>query len=401
MVNEIFYCSRCQVRLFGQQFLEGTAFRVRDQFACENCLGDIVAPLSLEEQQEILLQVKALKDSQILEDLPEAPMINEEEFFELDTPDQPAHGPDDYFELDTPERKAKPRAPLPVSSRSAAREESQNRAVVIFLFCLVGIAVLGSFLYYTSGPDITPTPIGARPSQPVAPYNPSLKTYEDRSSMPNPRTAEAKAALEKAREFVRANPADFAGQQETVKKSVDAAEGTPILQEARREYEELLQKQKEILNRDFGALDKETAAAVEKEDFKPAMEKLEQSRTRFNVGEWRGGIDLRIRTLRNVVWKALFPLRDKALAAKQAKNDAEVKAITDRVAKWGLPEFSRDLANALGEGASTPVTAPSTDLKPPSNDAKLYETRWRQAMDSATQRDYDAALAALTRRSPA
>ena len=394
MANEIFYCSRCQIRLFGQQFLEGTAFRVRDQFSCENCLGDIVAPLSLEEQQEILLQVKALKDSQILEDLPEAPMINEEEFFELDTPDQADHGPDDYFELDTPEKKARARAPLPVSSRSAAREESQNRAVMIFLFCLVGIAALGSFLYYTSAPDITPTPIGRQAPAP-APYNPSLKTYDDRSTMPNPRTAEAKAALEKAREFVKANPADFAGQQEMLKKSVDASEGTPVVQEARREYEDLLQKQKETLAREFGGLDKDTTAAVEKEDFKPAMEKLEQSRTRFNVGEWRGGIDLRIRNLRNVVWKALFPLRDKAVAAKQAKNDAEVKTITDRVAKWGLPEFSRDLANSLGEGASAPVTAPTTDIKPPSNDAKLYETRWRQAMESATQRDYDAALAAL------
>jgi hypothetical protein len=391
VANEIFYCSRCQVRLFGQQFLEGTAFRVRDQFSCENCLGDIVAPLSLEEQQEILLQVKALKDSQVLEDLPEAP-INEEEFFELDTPDQASQ--DDYFELDTPERKARPRPPVQVLSRTAAREESQNRAVVIFLFCLVGIALLGSFLYYTSAPEITPTPIGQRP-QVQATYNPSLKTYDDRSTMPNPRIAEAKAALEKAREFVRANPADFTGQQEVVKKSVDTAEGTPVVQEARREYEELLQKQKEILGRDFGALDKETEAAVEKEDFRPAMEKLEQSKTRYNAGEWRGGVDLRIRNLRNVIWKVLFPLRDKAVAAKQAKNDAEVKAISDRVAKWGLPEFSRDLSNSLGEGATTTAPPPPTDIKPPSNEAKTYEIRWRQAMDSATQRDYEAVLAAL------
>jgi hypothetical protein len=396
VANEIFYCSRCQVRLFGQQFLEGTAFRVRDQFSCENCLGDIVAPLSLEEQQEILLQVKALKDSQVLEDLPEVP-INEEEFFELDTPDQAGQAHDDYFELDTPEkeRKSRPRAVLSGPSRSAAREESQNRAVVIFLFCLVGIAMLGSFLYYSSSPEITPTPVGGFKPAP-APYNPSLKTYDDRSTMPNPRTADAKAALEKAREFVRANPADFSGQQEVVKKSVDAAEGTPVVQEARREYEELLQKQKETLAREFGALDKETAAAVEKEEFKPAMEKLEQSKTRYNVGEWRGGVDLRTRNLRNVIWKALFPLRDKAVAAKQAKNDAEVKAITDRVAKWGLPEFSRDLANSLGEGASsTPAPPPTADLKPPSNEVKTYEVRWRQAIESATRRDYDGALAAL------
>ncbi|MBV8880287.1 MAG: hypothetical protein JO332_10005, partial [Planctomycetaceae bacterium] len=106
MPSEIFYCSRCQTRLFGNQFVDGTAFRVRDQISCENCLGEIVAPLSLEEQQEILLQVKALRDSQVIEELPEAP-INEEEFFELDTPDSTA-ADGDFFELDTPEKRARP-----------------------------------------------------------------------------------------------------------------------------------------------------------------------------------------------------------------------------------------------------------------------------------------------------
>lgn len=394
MANEIFYCSRCQTRLFGQQFLEGTAFRVRDQVSCENCLGEVVAPLSLEEQQEILLQVKALKDSQVLEDLPEAP-INEEEFFELDTTTDQAH--DDYFELDTPEKKARPRPALSVSSRSAAKEESQNRAVMIFLFCLVGIAALGSFLYYTSSPEITPTPVGEKPIQPA--YKPSLRTYTDSAAATSPRTEEAKAALEKARTFVKDNPTDLAGQLEVVKKSVDAAEGTPVVQEARREYDLLVRKQKEILAREFETLDQETAAAVEKEEFKAAMDRLEQVKTRFNVGEWRGGVDLRTRNLRNLIWKALFPLRDQAVAAKQAKKDAEVKAIVDRVARWGLPEFSRDLDNSLGGSAGTAAPPPTTDLKPPSNEARAYEVQWRLAMELATQRDYDGALAALDKAS--
>src|SRR5258706_15570415 len=131
MASEIFYCSRCQTRLFGTQFVDGTAFRVREQVSCENCLGEIVAPLSLEEQQEILLQVKALKDSQVMEDLPEVP-INEEEFFELDTPDAP-HDEREYFEVDTPDRKARPRPRVSVTSKTAAHEESQNRAVTVFL----------------------------------------------------------------------------------------------------------------------------------------------------------------------------------------------------------------------------------------------------------------------------
>jgi hypothetical protein len=391
VASEIFYCSRCQRRLFGQQFLEGTAFRVRDQISCENCLGEVVAPLSLEEQQEILLQVRALKDSQVLEQLPEAPM-HEEEFFELDTPDGTSNE-NDFFELDTPAKRSRPRSTVPVTSKGAAAEESENRAVTVFLLCLVGIVAIGFTLYMTSDPDRPVTPIGEKPLQPA--YHPNLKTYEDRSNPNNPRSEEAKAALARARDFARANPADLTGQQEIFKKSVEASDGTPFFQEARRDYEQLLQKHHDLVARDLDAIDKEIAAAAEREEFKPAMDKLDQARTRYNLGEWRGGLDLRSRNLRNTIWKALFPLRDKAVAAKRQKNEAEVKAISDRVAKWGLPEFSRDLDNALGGGLTPSATPPSVDPKAPSADAKTYEIRWRPAIELATQRNYDAALQAL------
>lgn len=393
MSNEIFYCSRCQTRLLGQQFLEGTAFRVRDQISCENCLGEIVAPLSLEEQQEILLQVKALKDSQVLEELPEAP-INEEEFFELDAP-EPAHDPAEFFELDTPEKRAARPRPAGVAGSHAAgeKEASQNRAVLLFLFALVVIAGLGSYLYLSSDPDRPVTPIGQKPLTPN--YNPTLKTYAEGSGASNPRIEEAKAALEKAREFAKANPSDLAGQQEIFRKGAELADGTPLSTDARKEYEQLLQKHKDTIARDFEPLDKETAASLEKEEFKQALDRLEQAKTRYSLGEWRGGIDLRIRTLRTSGWTALKPLREKAVDAKQNKKDADVKAITDRVAKWGLPEYTRDLESALGIGAASPSTPVTPDLKAPSEEAKGYEVRWRQAMELATQRDYDGALAAL------
>src|SRR6185436_16854591 len=153
---------------------------------------------------------------------------------------------------------------------------------------------------------------------------------------------------------------------------------------------------KALLDKEFEPIDKETAAAVEKEDFKGALDRLDQARAKFNVGEWSGGIDLRARNLKNSIWKTLFPLRDKAVEAKAAKKDADVKAVVDRVAKWGLPEFSRELDNALGGGsAATTETKPSTDVTTASAELKSYETRWRQAMELATLRNYDGALAAL------
>src|SRR5439155_3418016 len=137
------------------------------------------------------------KDSQVLEHLPEAP-INEEEFFELDTPDT-AHEEADFFELDAPGRRSRPRSAVSVTSKTAAAEESQNRAVTVFLLCLVGIVAIVFTLYMTSDPERPVTPIGEKPIQPV--YRPNLKTYEDRSTANNPRTEEAKAALARAREF--------------------------------------------------------------------------------------------------------------------------------------------------------------------------------------------------------
>src|SRR5262249_33556434 len=197
----IFYCSRCLTRLFGNQFVEGTAYRVREKVACENCLGEIIAPLSVEEQQEILLQAKALKDSQMIEEIPQGEPINQEEFFELDTPDgEPG---DEYFELDTPEKRAaRMRKPKPVSvtSKSAAAEAGPNRAAMIFLICLVGSAALGSFLYFNSTSD-NYSRAPERPSPP--PYNPSVRTYTG-SSATDPRAEESKALIQKAKDFAQA-----------------------------------------------------------------------------------------------------------------------------------------------------------------------------------------------------
>ncbi|HUR38255.1 MAG TPA: hypothetical protein VM222_02125, partial [Planctomycetota bacterium] len=334
---------------------------------------------------------KTLKDSQVFDGIPQEPATDD--FFELDTP-EPAT--DDFFELDTPEKRAARRpSPVNVTSKAAAIEESQNRAVAVFLFCLVGIAALGSFLYFSSTPDYVPTSGAERPTPP---YNPSLRTYTERSNTPDPRSEEAKAQLEKARDFAKSNPMDLAGQQEAFRKALDASIGTAYGSDVRREYDQLGQKQKELLAKEFEPLDKETAAALDKEDFKAAMDRLEGAKSKYNIGEWRGGIDLRTRNLRNSIWKVLFPLRDKAVEAKQSKKDAEVKLIVDRVAKWGLPEFSRELDNALGGNTpSIPTAKPPPDLKEPPAELKSYEVRWRSAMELASRRDYDGAAAELAK----
>ncbi|HLY74353.1 MAG TPA: LamG-like jellyroll fold domain-containing protein, partial [Planctomycetota bacterium] len=343
----------------------------------------------------ILLQVKALKDSQVLEELPLAPpeTFNQEEFFELDSPEAQT-GTDDFFELDTPEKRAsRTRKAVPVVSKSQAVEESQNRAVVVFLVCLVGIAALGGFLYYNSISDY-PMTSGAERTSAQPSYNPTPKTYG--SAATDPRADEVKALLAKAQDFAKANPMDLAGQEEAYKKAVDLAVGSSWGPDAKREYDGVLQRHRELLAKEFDALDKEISASAGKEDFRTAVDRLDQAKSKYNVGEWRGGIDLRTRNLKNSIWGVQIGLRKIAVAAKEQKKDAEVKAIVDRVARWNLPEYSRDLDNALGgEPIANSATKSSADLPSASSELKSYETRWRDAMQLASLRNYDGALAAL------
>ncbi|HXG62216.1 MAG TPA: hypothetical protein VNO22_12615, partial [Planctomycetota bacterium] len=62
MGREFYYCSRCQTRLSTEDLRAGRAVRLRDQVACERCLPDLLAPLSLKEQEEILMQVRTLRE---------------------------------------------------------------------------------------------------------------------------------------------------------------------------------------------------------------------------------------------------------------------------------------------------------------------------------------------------
>ncbi len=385
MGREYYYCSRCQSRLNSDDFETGDAVRVRDQIACGGCLGEIIAPLSFKEQEQILVQIKNARDQRAQR--PPAPAA-------------PRSGSGTALRV--------PAVPRPSSPSAAPRPAPANHTGLVFFIGAVALLGALAVLYFLVGSHELSDSKTPPPPVTAAANEPGVKVYATKGEpavkpvVESKKESAAKAALDKAREAVKAK-APFAEQVDLHRKALFECEGSSLAGAAKKELEEVQLKLKDLVVMDLASIDQEVRAAVEKEEFGRAIDLLEKARLRHSSGEWTTGIDMRVRDV-NVkdAWKAFLPLRDKALDAKHRKAEAELKAIADRVAKWGIPAFSKELDRSLatpGGADATPPSVPPTpsDLKPLSEEAKTYQKLWQDALAFAGLRDYEAALAALER----
>src|SRR5205809_6480546 len=63
MGREIVYCWKCACRLQGADFDAGKAYRVGDKVSCPDCIDELIAELSAEEQEAILHPPKPTRSS--------------------------------------------------------------------------------------------------------------------------------------------------------------------------------------------------------------------------------------------------------------------------------------------------------------------------------------------------
>jgi hypothetical protein len=392
MAREYFYCARCQTRLTDEDFQTGRAALVRDQVSCEPCLGQILAPLSLKEQERILLQVREARERSLTARTPSRPV----------EPAAPPSAPAPGVRY-TPVRGQRP---APVRAPSGG----SHAGTVI----LLGILALGgtfAALYFLMGSHER-TSAGDRvagPNVPLTPPAPAVRVTKPDAARTPPRPAPvpadpdrdrpAREALEKARALAKAEPANLAAQVEAWRKAASACVGTPLAEEARRELDLLLARQKEASTADLAPLDAEVQAACAGEEFKRALDVLEGARRRYASSDWTQAVDARIRDVSvKHAWTAFIPLRDKAVEAHRRKAADEIRAIRDRVAKWGLATFVTELDRSIAaEEAGQPAPAPSAppELKPPTEEHKAYQKLWQEALHLAGAREHDLALAAL------
>src|SRR5690242_18266215 len=63
MGREIVYCWKCATRLKGEDFDAEQAFRVGDKVSCPDCIDELIADMSAEEQEAILHPPKPTRAS--------------------------------------------------------------------------------------------------------------------------------------------------------------------------------------------------------------------------------------------------------------------------------------------------------------------------------------------------
>lgn len=170
----------------------------------------------------------------------------------------------------------------------------------------------------------------------------------------------------------------------------------PVAPEAPRaaEAETAQKKEREALAAELAALDEEVRAACANEEFQRALAVLQKAAPRHPGAEWAMWIEKRAADVRKQPENLYGALKEQALAARRRGAAADVRAVTERVARWGIHRLRDELANALAD--AKPAPAPPEPPAPPP-DAKLLQAHWEAAAALAEARDYAAAIAELER----
>ncbi|HEX7898351.1 MAG TPA: hypothetical protein VF950_11370 [Planctomycetota bacterium] len=295
MGQAIVYCFKCQRRILAQEFEKGAAYQVGSHVTCSDCAARLLETLPPGEKEQLRAQMARPPSGS-----------------------RPATGPppsSTRIRAQKDRRKTTDHIPilrLPAAGGGASYAIVGGVIAGVILLILI-VAVLAG---------------GSKPPAP-APTPPRPRTSDDA-----PRLDAAQAALRKARQFARENPRDFPGLLRVYGEAVDAAEGTPLFEEARREMGELTLRRKEAVTAELADLDARLRPLLAAEEFKAAEILLEEAQKRREGPDWTPAVDAKLRQVREAAAKLFATLKAGAVDAPSRQ------ALRDRLRKWGLPEFS-------------------------------------------------------------
>jgi hypothetical protein len=345
MGQEILYCSHCQCRLRSSDFDKGEALRVDHRPYCSRCIAELPSEISRKKIEQALKQAEGLK------------LLSK-------TPARATPGI--------------PMLPPPKTSKILRAGETNNHGMTLILSFGALCAIIIGLLLWSSGGSSRPEPLPSKPGVAAAPkHNPApvpapapLPPRVPALAPPPPapppveppppprakppelskdaaQQAQAKEALRKAREARTANPRDFVANFDLAQKAAFAAEGMPWADEAAKELDLCRKQLTEFFDSELAMLDKEIRHSCEKEEFKKAFDAIEKAGTAHEGAQWSLAVSKRKREVGETTFKLFDTLQDKAREARQANANDEVKTISDRVARWGLPELMTRLQKAL------------------------------------------------------
>ncbi|HYE99144.1 MAG TPA: hypothetical protein VEJ18_09555 [Planctomycetota bacterium] len=364
MGREILYCALCQSQLRGSDFDKGSAVRLGTEGYCRACVPQALKTLPQDKVDALVKVLSAAQDTPKTDPPPET------------------------------RRTAVPEARTP--RRALPRARAGSPVWVMGVAGAVVVALLLAVLAF-SGRPTDPPKTERRPTADTVAEIPEPAPVPPAAPAPRPapapaRPPDAQASLDQAREAVRARPQDLDGHLKAYEQAVWDARGTPLEEVARRELDGIAKTLAARSAGDLAALDLETRSHVEREEFRRALDVLEQARGRRSTPDWATALESRARAIREKPGTLFAALRDAALDAQRRGAAEDVAAAKARVARWGLGTFTAELDQALAGATAKPPPPPAP---PAASEAETYRRAWDVALDLASVRDAAGAAAAL------
>jgi hypothetical protein len=235
-------------------------------------------------------------------------------------------------------------------------------------------------------PSPAPPPrFDPEPSLPVPPRE-DPRVGSPARPLPSGAEAEkaARAAFQEAREFERFHPDDLEGQIAHYEQASWDARGLSLAQEVASALDRARKRYQDRPAVAIGTLDLELRGMLAEERFPEAKRRLDAARTERPEVEWRSLIDERLGTLRTTMEVAYPRWKRQALEALGRGDSRGAQTLRDRVAGWGVDDWTKDLDRAL----AVPATPPSARTP----EADLFRRGWERAMMLAAVRDYAEAI---------
>jgi len=434
MAGETAYCCGCSRRLRGEDFEQRSAFRVQDQVCCSECVYDLIADLSAEEQEAILnpprkttatrvtaartgststnvktvsggTQARRATGSVPKADAPQSKTGSVTKMRSTgaipktgSTEKVPAATGTRSIQRQTTTRSV-PKAPPPPPAEGEEGDEGASpdnkKKLLLFGGIGAGVLVIGvvvAILLLSGG---SPPPVAVAPApSPVAPKAP----------VKPPTTEEAaKEAMLEALKLQ--NDADRLGEYYTKLQEVASkGEGTRFADEAKA----LLTRARKTFDERLAKMDEDNQPLRQQELLGDLLAAWEKEKARVDGTELQDGPDQRISNLRDFIDGKFKTYKAAALDHRRRGNEDAVREQVAKIAKWNLKEYSDELEKSLAAvkaGDAAPTTAnpadPSTPEPPkavPLSPAmQKYVPKWQEAIGKAFVRDFEGAVADLGR----
>lgn len=431
MGREIVYCWKCATRLQGSDFESNAAYRVGDKVSCTECIDELVADLSAEEQEAILHPPKRKEKTQSIpkETTSRTPKAAPSEgtarigkgntgvrtrtgttgsVTKVRTgqtgpvPTTSGAGGSTGVRKRVTSSIPKAAPPPPEEGEEGAEgggkppmDEKKKKLILVggiggglaLLIIILGIAVM---MKKPEPKKVAPTTEEetAKKAAPVV--------------VENPKVTQIKALMKEGFDLAK-DPAKLGPQLQKFEEAARLAEGTSEASNA----EAALDEARLRVDKAVSAVDAQVKDQWTAKDYKPVLETYEKAKAAHDFPQWKEKIDRKIVLAKNSMDDAFHQLKKKSEDGRANGDDTPIKEAKEIIAKWGDPEYVEKFEKFLAlmaaaespePGAKTPDAAPapkSAGVKPLTPAIKAFMPTWQEAITPALSRDFGAAANAL------